>query len=194
MAQHTILRSSHRALRIAVVATILLSTASAFAATVVSSFKAKGAFAYLDGSDGECTWYYMSVSRGGALNAPETYLYYYVYNGCTNEWAYGNGRIPNSSFTVSGRTSRLRTDPTASPEFYTLGQTGRIDLTWTEDRSIRSKWESRSETITPTQRFRNRGKGESSAATSAGKLLWLSLRDTPATVGRNTDVYIEVIR
>jgi hypothetical protein len=194
MTRHTLLHSSHRVLRIAVVTAVLVSNASAFAASVVSSFRSRGAYASLEGSHDACTWYSMSVSRGGAVDAPETYLYYYSYNSCTNEWAYGSGRIANSDFTVSGKTSRLRTDPAASPDFYTTGETGRIDITWTEDRSVRSKWEGRYETITPTQRVRSRGKGESSAAKASGKMLSLSFRDRPSNVGKNTDTYLEVIR
>jgi hypothetical protein len=176
-----------------VVAWLVSSAATADAGTVVSSFKSEGAFAHFDTYD-DCSYMYVSVSRGGTASAPETYLYYDVYNYCTWEYSSGWGRIPNSSFTVSTKRSKLKIDPASSAEMYTYGAVGSIELTWTPDNSIRWKEDGRWESITPTQRVRSRGKSESSAASVVGRMFSLSVQTESARVGKNRGKYTEVIR
>jgi hypothetical protein len=176
-------------------ATMIASSPSAFAAGVVSSFRSKGAFASLDVQHDDCTWLNVSVSRGGPVAAPETYLSYSVYNTCTGESSWGYGRISNRAFTVSGKRSKLDTDPTTNPDMVTSGQAGRIALTWTADQNVRWSWDGRSESITPTQRIRSRGSYESSAASVVGNLLSFPVRTQSAgQVGKNRDMYTEVVR
>lgn len=191
--------TAHARLRIAhgvrfVLAALLFSSTTVMAGTVVSSFKSKGAFASMSAQYDDCTWMYLSVSRGGPVDAPETYLYYSVYNGCTGESSWGSGRIPNRDFTVSGKKSKLNTNPTAIPEMSTGGQAGRIALTWTADQGIRWSWDGRSESITPTQRVRSRGSYDSAAASVAGSLLSFAIQTPSGQTGKNRDMYIEVVR
>jgi hypothetical protein len=176
------------------VAALFVSSASAFAATVVSSFRSKGNFASVGVEYDSCTWMSLWVARSDSSTAPTTYLSYYIYNGCTGESSWGDGHIRNSDFTVSGKKSRLNTDPAASPNMVTNGQVGRITLTWTADTSIRSSWDGRSESITPTQRVRSRGRSESSAASLVGTMFGVSVRSETASVGKNRDMFTEVLR
>jgi hypothetical protein len=194
MTSHTIRRVVRLALCSAVVASLMGSSAAALAGTVVSSFKGQGVFASADGQLDGCVWFWLSVNRGGAASAPETYLQYGTYDSCTGESSYGYGRIPNNQFVVSGKRSKLKVNPTASPEMYTEGRTGLIELTWTADQSVRWTWDGRSESITPTQRTRSRGKSDSSAASVVGTMLSLALNTKSASVGKNRDMFIEVVR
>ena len=187
------LRTVH-GVRFVLTALLAAWSTTAMAGTVVSSFKSKGAFASMSAQYDGCTWMYVSVSRGGPVEAPETYLYYSTYNNCTGESSWGSGRIPNRDFTVSGKRSKLNTDPLASADMVTSGHAGRIVLTWTADQGIRWSWDGRSESITPTQRVRSRGRSESSAASVAGTLLSFAIQTPSGQVGQNRDLYVEVVR
>jgi hypothetical protein len=122
--------------RIAAFALAALTTVTSLAsAGPVSKFTNEGAYALAYGSDG-CLYAFLDVSRGGPKSAPQTFLYYELYDMCSS-WqllAYGSGMIQNSAFRVDKKSGTLSVTTDASPTFFTYGATGTISLTFTPDR------------------------------------------------------------
>jgi hypothetical protein len=121
--------------RMAAVAVAILMTVNGLAAGgPVSKFTNDGAYASVSGTDG-CLYVYVYVSRGGAKSAPQTFLYYQLYDMCSNwqELANGSGTIPNSAFTVKPKGAVLSVTPKASPTFFTRGATGAVSLIFTSN-------------------------------------------------------------
>ena len=85
MMPHTLRQLLRLACCLAVIGSYVGSQTTALAATVVSSFQSKGAYASFSGQYDACMWVYVSVSRGGPVGTQETYLYYSAYNACTGE-------------------------------------------------------------------------------------------------------------
>ena len=76
----------------------------------------------------------------------------------------------------------------------TVGHVGRIDLAWTADTSVRYSYDGGWESITRTQRVRGRGHFDSSSATATGVVLSMAIQSQSASVGKNRDMFIEVVR
>src|SRR5215210_6817450 len=78
---------------------LLAVTGSSASAGQTARSKGNGAYVYVSGNDASgCVWFYLTASRGGTAQAPETYVSYDMYNQCTNQWiAYASGRIANTT-------------------------------------------------------------------------------------------------
>ena len=72
-------------LRLTVIAVLFSAiTATTASAGQIARSTANGAYINVSGTDTSgCIWFYVYASRGGTTQAPETYAYYDVYNGCT---------------------------------------------------------------------------------------------------------------
>jgi hypothetical protein len=91
-------------------------------ARVVWHYKTNGAFAGFESSKGGDDYASFSVSKGGTLQAPETYINYYR-SGC--DWESGicqgvnaYGRIPNGHFSASAKSATLNTNTAGNPDIY----------------------------------------------------------------------------
>lgn len=82
------------------------SIAAAFAEPPVKS-KGNGAHISVSGFDSTgCIWSYVYVSRTGTTAAPQTWMSYDVYNGCSREWiASGHGLVPNTTLKVTNKVT-----------------------------------------------------------------------------------------
>ena len=123
-------------LKLATAAALMLTLGgAAFAdAQPLNKYKSNGAFAEIIGSDGVgCRSFYLYIGRGGTTAAPETYLYYDMYDGCTNIWAYGSGTVPNGSPVTSKNTVTIKASGAPSNSFYAEGERVNISLTLMKD-------------------------------------------------------------
>jgi hypothetical protein len=181
--------------RFALVATFvaLVTASSAFAQqTKVAS---NGASASLYASDGSCAWTSVWVSRNTTANGTETYMSYYVYDGCVGEYlTYGYGHIANADFKVSNKTAKVRTDMSFDPNFYFYGATGRLDLTWTINPSVSDRYEGTYESKRPDYRSRSKGAWESTAAVVSGTIVGKSIQKAAGGVGSSKSVGVETWR
>jgi hypothetical protein len=124
------------AFRILVVATLItVASASSASARVSARYGGRGRFVSMYASDASgCVGLSVNVSKGGPNGTEETFLNYYVFDGCTNtEIAFGYGRIANADFVVTSKTATLNTTPGSNSSFpFTMqGATGSISLTFT---------------------------------------------------------------
>ena len=113
--------------------TLILGAANTNAQPVTKS-KSNGAFAEIIGNDGiGCRFFYIYIARGGTTAAPETYLFYDMYDACTNTSAYGYGTVPNGSLVTSKNTTTIKASGAPSSSFYAEGERANISLTLTRD-------------------------------------------------------------
>jgi len=112
-------------------AMILCSLSSPASAAQISKFKANEDFAYAYWNDGS-VYGELQVHRGGTVNAPQTYLLYYVYDYETVSESCGYGFIPNGDLTGSWQTGlSLRTDTSRMTDGYMYGSlSGAIAVDW----------------------------------------------------------------
>ena len=157
-------------------------------------FKAEGAYAEAWLTEG-CVYGYVWVSRGGPVTAPETYLNYGVYDGCTGGLlAEGWGPVANSVFKTTTKGARLRLQVGVSEAFSTLGEIGLIDVVWVADRTVITKSDSRYEFRSPTLKYRQRGRYEQHLATAKGALIVITSGIGSGAVGTARELVREQIR
>src|SRR5438874_2162558 len=123
-------------LRLTVIAVLFSAiTATTARAGQIARSTANGAYINVSGTDTSgCIWFYVYASRGGTTQAPETYAYYDVYNGCTGQWiAYGGGRVANTALKTTKKSATLTLTSTSSADFYSDGNSGSVSFTLAAD-------------------------------------------------------------
>jgi hypothetical protein len=161
----------------------------------VGKYKSNGAYANANGTDaGGCRYFYISVARGGTTAAPETYLYYDIYDSCTGTWSWGNGTIPNAAFKSGNKTMTLNFTGSTSGGFYAEGESLAIALTFTRDSSFTNTWSGHSRWEYYGHVVHHHGSGTQHSAALSGSIDGSAVQAYWATTGTGRDRYIEFDR
>jgi hypothetical protein len=182
-------------LKLATALMLTFGAAAAANAQPLNKFKSNGAFAEITGSDGVgCRSFYIYIARGGTTAAPETYLYYDMYDGCTNTWAYGSGTVPNASLVTSRNTTTIKASGAPSSSFYAEGERANISLTLTRDGVFtqRSSGHVRYEYF--DHAVQRHGTWTYYSANVAGTFIGSVIAVQGATIGTGKDHYMEFDR
>ena len=160
----------------------------------VSKFTNEGAYASAYGSAG-CVYVFLEVSRGGPKSAPQTFLYYELYDMCSG-WrllAGGSGMIPNSAFTVNKKGSALSMTTDASPTFFTTGATGTLSLIFTGDGAYRATITGHNSVSYLDRTIRWHGSSSYGSAGVSGTLLGWTISQLSGQLGegRGKEITIE---
>jgi len=184
-------------LRRRVLFALLISTLAAGTASagVVAKFRSNGAFLRAEGYDATgCIWMSVYASKGGSKTSPATWMEYYVYDVCAEQWiAYGNGLIANSALTVRNKVATLQVTPVASADFYAEGQTGTVQLTATADGNYSASFSGHSVWEYAGRRTRSHGSWTERSAAAAGTVFGFQINFS-AVLGDSQDKWIEIDR
>jgi hypothetical protein len=121
-------------------------------------WKGNGAFIDVNVTDGSCLSMWVYVSKGGPTTAPQTHVYYHVWDQCAMEtFAYGEGLIPNTAFKVAKGVATLAFTPKVGATFVATGPLGAITLTVTPNGEYTSTFSGHSEYTYPGHVFRTHG-------------------------------------
>jgi len=141
----------------------------------------------------------LNVSRGGATNNPQTFLFYFVeqcdvFFNCT--FLGGSGLIANTDLSGGGKTLRLSTNTTGNPNFFTFaGPTGLISVDWQANGFFQQRQSGTLEQDFPGFRFLSTGVSTFASANAAGSVVGVSIsRDNFASIGTNTNVTLNIFR
>lgn len=190
-AQSSRLTSVHTAL----LATLVALATAPFAYAEQTKAVFNGETANLGAYDGSCAWTSVSISRNRTTAGTETYIEYYVYDYCVEDYlTYGNGRIANADFKVSHKTAKVRTDLSDDPNFYFYGASGRVDLTWTINPDVSDRYDGTYESKRPDYRARQKGTWEYNAAAVSGTIVGKSIQNAEGGVGSSKSVSRETFR
>jgi hypothetical protein len=185
------------ALALTVGATLVLMAATPRRAQAeqVGKYKSNGAYANTNGTDGTgCRYFSISVARGGTTAAPQTYLYYDVYDACAGAWSWGNGTIPNAAFKTGNKTMALNFTGSTSGGFYAEGEPLAIALTFTKDSSFTEKWSGHSRWEYFGHVVQHHGSGTRNSATLSGTIGGSAAQAFWAEIGTGRDRWIEFDR
>ncbi len=185
------------AFRTLVVATLItVISASSASARVAARYGGRGQFVSMSGSDASgCVGLYVTVSKGGPNGTEETFLNYYVFDGCTNtEIAWGYGRIANADFVVTRKSATLNTTPGSNSNlpFSMQGATGAISLTFTRTGLFTYAFAGHTYWESSTVAVRTHGAYTYSDASVAGGFLGVQLGNVSSQLGNSRDRTIEV--
>jgi hypothetical protein len=177
---------------------LVLLTVTGSSATAGQTARSKGNGAYVSASGNDasgCLWFYLSASRGGTAQAPETYVYYDIYNQCTSQWiAYGGGRVANTTLKTTKKSATLLITPTASADFHVEGIAGSLSVTWAADGLYSSTYSGHSRTEYGDHVYQSHGSWTSRSAKVAGNILGFDLGNASASLGEGRDRYMEIER
>jgi hypothetical protein len=175
---------------------LLAVTANTASAGQVYHFKNNGAYAEMSGSDSTgCIWFYVSVSRGGTMQAPETNAYYEMYNQCTSESVgWGSGRVANTSFKTSKKGATLTLSPSASADFSTSGAVGTLSITWIVDGVWSYSYSGHSRQEYAGTVYQTHGSWTYKTAKAAGTILGVEIGEAWTQIGEGRDRYMEIER
>jgi hypothetical protein len=179
-------------------AAVLLSalTATTAAAGQVARSTGNGTYISVSGSDTSgCIWFYMYASRGGTTQAPQTYVYYDVYNGCSGQWiAYGGGRVANTALKATKKSATLNVTSANNADFYSEGSTGSVTLTITADGLGSYSYSGHSRSEFAGHMYQSHGTWTSKTATASGSILGFDIGNASASLGEGRDKVIEIER
>lgn len=141
-------------------------------------FVSKGAYADLFMSEGTLSAY-LSVSKGGPPNQPQTFLYYTIYR-CDEytcaELEAGWGLIPNGDVKGGGNRLELNTNTASNPEFYRYaGSGGPITVTWEKTAGFSYGFNSNNRYQFANFAYRAHATGSGASATPAGSIVGVSI-------------------
>jgi hypothetical protein len=184
-------------LRILALATFMsaITTAAGFAQPAAKS-KGNGAFMSVSGTDSTgCVWTYLYVSKSGTAAAPQTWLSYDVYDGCTGEWmAAGYGLVANTAFKTTNKTATLVITPSSNANFHTQGAGGSIKLTLTADGVSSSSYSGHWRSEYMGHVYQSHGSWQEKSATVTGTLLGFAPGNISGAFGTGRDRYMEIDR
>jgi hypothetical protein len=185
------------ALQIVALPLVLLALCSSDAsAQQTAHSKTNGAYVSASGNDSSgCVWFYVSASRGGTPQAPETYVYYDIYNQCASQWiAYGGGRVANTALKTTKNRATLIITPVASSNFQVEGLTGSLSLTWTADGLFSVSYSGHSRAEYGDHVYQSHGSWTSRSAKTIGNILGFDVGNVSASIGEGRDRYMEIDR
>jgi len=141
---------------------------------------------------------FLSVSRGGPTNDPQTFLSYFVFqcdpiSGCI-DIRDGFGLIPNGDLS-GGRTSvNLRTNTTGNANFITFaGPTGPVSVDWRANGLFTQSSSGINQFSFPGFTHRSQGTFSSASANATGSIVGLAISpEGSAGIGTNHQVSIDI--
>ena len=161
-----------------------------------AKWKGNGALMEVFGSDSTgCIGSYVYVSRTGTTAAPQTWMWYDVYDRCASaRIAFGYGLVANATFKVTNKSVTLVITPSNNANFTAEGVTGSIQLTLTADgvSSYRFSGHSRWEYL--GQVYQSHGSWISRSASVSGNVLGFEAATMSGSFGEGRDRYIEIDR
>ena len=175
----------------------LMSASSPSIAGPTFKLSSEGEYAFVSTYDPtDCSGVYVDVSRTSTKAASQTYLVYYMFEGCAQPQAvaYGRGYIPDTAFKVTGTKAALKLTIAAIPSFYTEGATGTIDLTFTPRRSYRESYSGHYSLTYFDRVFRSHGSWSFVSAQGSGTILTTSVAGVSAGVGESRWREMEIER
>ncbi len=140
----------------------------------------------------------LAVNRGGSVNNPQTFLFYFaeqcdIFFNCT--FADGDGFIPNGDLSKqSDKALHLSTNTTGNPNFFTFdGPTGLISVDWKANGFFQSRNSGTFEQDVPGFRFLSNGVFTSASANATGSVVGFAISpDNFGNIGTNHNVFIDI--
>ena len=140
-------------------------------------------------------WFYVGVSRTGSKAAPQTSLYYNLYDACAQQYVgSGYGNIPNAAFKTVGKQATLNVRVGATATFYNEGPAGAISLTFTADDAFRETFSGHRTFASPGLIVKAHGSWSFTAATVSGTVITTTFDQVPGYTGESRDKQIEFER
>ena len=181
---------------------VSLSTAGIVAKRATQfHFVANGDFASANWTEfdpaGEVTVGFLSVSRGGPTNNPQTSLGYSVFQcdafSCSAVRD-GFGLIPNGDLTASGKSLNVSTNTTGNPNFLTFaGPTGLVSADWRANGLFTQSSSGTNQFSFPGFTHRSQGNFSSASANATGSIVGLPISPSDsASIGTNHQVTIDI--
>jgi hypothetical protein len=173
-----------------------LGTAPAAEAQPVNRYKGNGAWLSVSGYDSSgCRSFFVLVSRGGTNAAPQTVLYYDIYDYCAGTWAAtGSGTIPNTDLKISGKTVTLKTTGADSATFSSEGDAPIISLTLTKNGSYSESWSGHSRVEYFGTTVQRHGSWTSASVSVSGTIGGSAISAAWGDTGTGREHYIEFER
>jgi hypothetical protein len=158
-------------------------------------WKANGASIEFSNFDGSCLSTWLNASKGGPTTAPQTHVYYHVWDECAMQTvAYGEGLIPNTAFKVSTKGATLAFTPKVGATFIATGPLGAITLTVTPNGDYTSTFSGHSEYTYPGHVFRTHGLSTWESASVSGTTMAGTIDSGSASIGTSRDRSMEFER
>jgi len=183
-------RSCARLRRVAVLSILVLAAThtSAFA-DPVAKFTNNGAYAFAYGVDvSGCVSTYVSVDRSGTKAAPQTWLYYNLYDRCASETiAFGYGTIPSTAFKVANQKISLNVNVATVGTLYREGITGTISLTFVADGAFKVTFSGHQTWSYPDFTLKEHGSWSASTSTVTGTLMNVNVASIQGQTGESLD-------
>lgn len=150
-----------------------------------------------DGGGGGFAFGELSVSLGGPVNNPQTFLSYFIEQCdaaffCT--FLEGSGLIPNNDLSGGGQQLHLATNTSGNPNFFTFGgPSGLITIDWSANGAFQQRSSGTSDVIFPGFRQHTTGVSTSASANGAGSAVDVSVPPfSSGNIGTNQNVIIDI--
>jgi hypothetical protein len=150
-----------------------------------------------DSGPGPGTFGSLFVSRGGPINAPQTFLSYFIqqcdaFFNCV--FFRGSGLIPNSDLSGGGKSLQLSTNTTGNQNFFTFaGPTGLVSVNWTVNGFFQASSSGTSQQSFPGFTFRSTGVSTFASANATGSVVGMPiLPNNSGGIGSNLSVTIDI--
>lgn len=163
----------------------------------VSWFSSGGGTPGDTGIGGGFTFGQLQVSRGGPVNNPQTFLFYFIeqcdaFFFCT--LAEGSGLIPNNDLSGGGQQLHLATNTSGNPNFFTFGgPPGVITADWRANGAFQQRNSGTSDFIIPGFRQHSVGVSTSASANVAGSVVGTVIPPgSVGSIGTNQNVSIDI--
>jgi hypothetical protein len=155
-----------------------------------------GAYATAGGVDASgCVWLYLSAWRSGTNAAPQTSLYYEMFDACAGQSVgFGSGLIPNTALRVGSKSITLSVRVATTATFYTEGPTGTITLTVRPSGLGEFTYSGHTTSVFPGAVVKAHGSWTYKAAAAAGSVLATSFDRLEGEIGEGRDKQIEFQR
>jgi hypothetical protein len=149
------------------------------------------------GGGGGFTFGELNVSRGGSVNNPQTFLFYFIeqcdpFFGCT--LIEGSGLIPNNDLSGGGQQLHLATNTIGNPNFFTFGgPPGLVTVDWRANGAFQQRNSGTSDFIVPGFRQHSVGISTSASASAVGSVVGSVIpAGSIGTIGTNQNVSIDI--
>jgi hypothetical protein len=149
------------------------------------------------GGGGGFTFGQLSVSQGGSVNNPQTFLFYFI--GQCDAFFFcifkeGSGLIPNNDLSGGGQQLHLATNTSGNPNFFTFGgPPGLVMVDWRTNGAFQQRNSGTSDLIFSGFRQHTTGVSTSASANATGSVLGVVIPPGSAgNIGTNHSVTIDI--
>ena len=148
------------------------------------------------GGGGGFTFGELNVSRGGQVNSPQTFLFYFIEQCdpsffCT--FTEGSGLIPNTDLSGGGQQLHLATNTSGNPNFFTFGgPPGLVTADWRTNGAFQQRNSGTSDFSFPGFRQHTVGVSTSASANVTGAVVGTKIPLSFGGIGTNQNVSIDI--